>query len=306
VINAPLTAVGNATSSNGVYMYSSVNAFPSATYNANNYWVDVLFALAPPPPTAPPLNVTASPASGQALVSWTPPSASGSATITGYTITPYVGTTAQTPVPISSATAISAVVSGLTDGTSYTFTVAAVESTGTSPASSASAAVIPEDTIFDFSGTPGIVDSGDPSSVDLGVKFTASAAGSVTGIRFHKAATNTGTHIGSLWSASGTLLASATFTNETPSGWQTVLFSSPVAVTPNTTYVASYLAPNGHYSVTAQGLATSVINGPLTAVGNATSSNGVYMYSSGNAFPSSTYNANNYWVDVLFAPASTG
>ncbi|MGA2010453.1 MAG: DUF4082 domain-containing protein, partial [Solirubrobacteraceae bacterium] len=158
------------------------------------------YTLGPNAPSPSPLDVTSSPASGQALVSWIDPTTTGGATISGYTITPYIGNTAQTPVQVSGGTATSAVVSGLTDGTSYTFTVAAVESTGASPASSASAAVIPEDTIFDFSGAPTEVDSGDSSAVDLGVKFTASVAGSVTGIRFYKAVTNTGTHIGSLWS----------------------------------------------------------------------------------------------------------
>ena len=71
---------------------------------------------------------------------------------------------------------------------------------------------------------------GDGQSVVLGVKFSSEVAGSVTGIRFYKATTNTGTHIGSLWTTSGTLLASATFTGETASGWQQVSFSTPVAI----------------------------------------------------------------------------
>ena len=43
----------------------------------------------------------------------------------------------------------------------------------------------------------------------------------------------------------GTLLASATFSNETASGWQQVNFSSPVSITAGTTYIASYEAPVG-------------------------------------------------------------
>ena len=38
------------------------------------------------------------------------------------------------------------------------------------------------------------------------------------------------------------------FTGESASGWQTVTFAAPVAVTAGTTYVASYYAPVGHYS----------------------------------------------------------
>ena len=125
-----------------------------------------------------------------------------------------------------------------------------------------------------------------------------------SGIRFYKASANTGTHVGSLWTASGSLLASATFANETASGWQTVLFSSPVSVTAGTTYLASYFDPNGHYSYSAAAFNTAFDNAPLHAVANSASANGVYNYSSSNSFPTSTYNANNYWVDVLFAPGS--
>ena len=39
----------------------------------------------------------------------------------------------------------------------------------------------------------------------------------------------------------GVSLATATFTNETASGWQEVLFSTPVAITAGVTYVASYI-----------------------------------------------------------------
>ena len=54
-----------------------------------------------------------------------------------------------------------------------------------------------------------------------------------------KTKSNIGTHTAHLWS-SGRLLASATFANETASGWQEVLFSQPVQITAGTTYVASY------------------------------------------------------------------
>src|ERR1700730_11887969 len=103
-------------------------------------------------------------------------------------------------------------------------------------------------TIWASSAAPAVVDGGDGTSVEIGVKFRADVAGFVTGIRFYKGTTNTGTHIGHLWNGSGTLLATATFSGETSTGWQQVNFTSPVAVSANVTYVASYFAPNGHYS----------------------------------------------------------
>src|SRR5262249_28923143 len=148
---------------------------------------------------------------------------------------------------------------------------------GTSPASAASNAVAPEATIFEFA-TPTLVDSGDPNPIEVGLKFKADYSGSVVGIRFYKAAANNGTHIGSLWSATGTRLAQATFTNESDSGWQTVLFANPVTISANTTYVASYFAPNGNYSITKSGLANGVDNGSLHAIASTTSPNGVFAY----------------------------
>ncbi len=169
---------------------------------------------------------------------------------------------------------------------------------------SASAAAATPDTIFG-SATPATIDSGDGNSVELGVKFTSEVPGSVTGVRFYKATTNTGTHIGSLWSAGGTLLASATFTGETASGWQQVSFSKPVAIAAHTTYVAGYLAPKGHYSDTSSGFASAgVSNPPLAALANSVSPDGVYAYSKTSTFPNSAYKATNYWVDVDFEPAS--
>jgi hypothetical protein len=67
-------------------------------------------------------------------------------------------------------------------------------------------------------------------------------------------------------------------------------------------YVAAYFAPNGHYSASQNGFSAAVINGPLEAVASGTSPNGVYSYGSSSGFPSSSYNATNYWVDVLFNP----
>ena len=95
-----------------------------------------------------------------------------------------------------------------------------------------------------------------------------------------------------------------TFSGESASGWQTLTLATPVTMTADTTYVVSYLAPNGHYSVTGRGFSSAFDNPPLHALANATSANGVYAYSGTSVFPTSTWNSTNYWVDVLFAPGS--
>ena len=153
-----------------------------------------------------------------------------------------------------------------------------------------------------FSGinVPPVVIQNDPNSVELGVKFYAARAGNVTGVRFYKNPQDTGTHTAHLWSATGTLLASATFANETASGWQQVNLPTPVAITANTTYIVSYHS-NGDYSETDNYFANAYTNGPLTAPDSASSGgNGVYAYGSDVSFPNNTYIAANYWVDVVF------
>ena len=149
--------------------------------------------------------------------------------------------------------------------------------------------------LFTSSQTPAILSDPDPAQVNLGVKFVASEAGSIAGLKYYRGTGDTGTHTGSLWSSTGQLLATATFAAETASGWQTVYFSSPVTIAPNTTYVASYHS-NGHYAATGDYFGAVYTNGSLATAGPAA---GVYTYGAGNLFPTNTSNA-NYWVDVLF------
>src|SRR6478735_8897076 len=113
--------------------------------------------------------------------------------------------------------------------------------------------------------TPAVKADPDSSAVELGVRFKASTDGTVTGVRFYKSRQNTGTHQGTLWSNDGKALATATFSGETASGWQTVNFSKPVNVSANTTYVASYHTNTGHYSADSGFFSKASTSGPLTA-----------------------------------------
>jgi hypothetical protein len=161
-------------------------------------------------------------------------------------------------------------------------------------------------TIWSASTTPATVDSADSNAGEFGVRFTADYDGYITGIRFYKASTNNGTHIGHLWTNTGALLAFATFTSESSSGWQQVNFSNPVPVTANTVYVASYFTSSGHYSGDTGYFNNSYDDAPLHALQNgASGTNGVFSYGSGGQFPTSTFGSSNYWVDVVYLPGSS-
>jgi hypothetical protein len=154
------------------------------------------------------------------------------------------------------------------------------------------------------SATPTIPSDSDTAAVELGVKFRSDVAGSVRGVRFYKGSVNTGTHIGKLWTSTGTLLASVTFTNESASGWQQALFTSPVQITANTTYIVSYYAPNGGYAGDTNFFtATGIDSPPLHALRDGVDGpNGLYRYGTGGGFPASSFQSSNYWVDLVFVP----
>lgn len=207
-------------------------------------------------------------------------------------------------------TAHSVTLSGMTAGTLYHYQVRSADSLGTLGTSSdlTFTTTTPSSncpcSIWSSTTTPGTPQVNDSQAVELGVKFTSDTAGYITGIRFYKNSRNTGTHTGTLWTASGTRLATATFSGESSSGWQQVSFSSPVAINANTTYVASYHTNVGFYAGDNQFFAGSGVNQPpLHALANGTSGgNGIYVYGSGGVFPSSSYQSSNYWVDVVFTP----
>lgn len=156
--------------------------------------------------------------------------------------------------------------------------------------------------IWPTTAVPAVSAANDSAAVEVGVKFRSDVAGTVTGIRFYKGSGNTGSHVGKLWTASGRLLASVTFKNESASGWQQANFSNAVTISANTTYVASYWTSTGRYAVDSGYFASGAFDrGPLHALANGTSGgNGVYRYGSGG-FPTSSWNSSNYWVDVAFS-----
>ena len=172
------------------------------------------------------------------------------------------------------------------------------------PSTAVSVTVLVSPNVSLFSGaTPGTVSASDPNSVELGLKFQSSQAGTITAIRFYKGTLNTGTHTAHLWTSTGSLLASATFSGETSSGWQQVSLSQAIPIAANTIYVVSYHTP-GNYSADDDYFDTAAhTSGPLTAPSSpAAGGNGVYAYGGTTVFPTNNFLGSNYYVDVVFTP----
>lgn len=157
-----------------------------------------------------------------------------------------------------------------------------------------------EQTIF-TTQTPNNPNGTDGTSYELGMKFRSAKAGQITDIRYWKAASETGTHVGKIWAATGgETLATVTFANETASGWQQQALDTPLIIEANTTYVVS-VNTNGHFSISQNELASSIVNEDLSSV--ADGNNGVY--GTINNFPTNSYQNSNYFRDVVFLAGST-
>ncbi|PRZ42480.1 secreted protein [Antricoccus suffuscus] len=310
VTRAPLQAPASTGSApNGLYKYGA-GGFPNSSYNATNYWVDAIFV-----DTAAPTVTSVTPVSGE----------------TGVALTATMSATFSEPViPSSISIKLRDSGGGVVAGASaYDSGSNTVTFTPTSPLSGSASFTASVEAATDLQGNPiaspttwsfqtigatvvsiwpnNVVPAtllvNDTGPLEVGTKFRASSAGAVQGVRFYKGGpANSGSHVGNLWAADGTLLASVTFGAETARGWQSAMFTTPVSLTPGNTYVVSYFAPKGMYSADGGYFASrNVVSGPLEALQTGTDGgNGVYKYGSASAFPTDTYNGGNYWVDVLF------
>ena len=139
-------------------------ARPPVSLPSNSVVPDV--SLAPTPAPAPVIGV-ASAGDGQARVTFTAPTTNGGSAITGYTVLSIPGGIAAT----GAASPIT--VTGLTDGTTYQFTVAASNALGTSSASALSNSVTPQAATPPSAPVIGIATAGDGQ---VSVTFTAPAS----------------------------------------------------------------------------------------------------------------------------------
>ena len=301
---------------NGLYAYGSGGSMPGSSYASSNYWVDVLFV---PDSVQPPVATTVQ------VVSGTPQSAAVStafaqplkAKVLDQYSQPMAGVTVTFAAPSSGASAVLTPVAAVTGADGIASTSATANAIAGGPYNvTASVTGVAQAAVFSLTNTSApsqpktIFGAADASTqsynggpVELGVRFRADLSGSIKGVRFFKPAGDTSAHTGSLWTNSGQLLATGTFVNETASGWQTLTFANPVAITANTTYVASYHTGGAFHYTWDTFRNQGIDNPPLHALRDGLDGvNGVYSYGPGGAMPVSSYASSNYWVDVLFVP----
>ncbi len=169
---------------------------------------------------------------------------------------------------------------------------------------------VPTQSVFPGNPVPAIPTNNDigfdplAATIEVGMKFYATEDGFIRGVRFYNGADNSGTYTGKLYTEAGVQLAAVIFTGVTTNGWQEALFTHPVAITANTTYVVTYLSVGGYYAATAGGFNNDVVSGSLVGQQSnpGVDENGLYLY--GGGFPTNSFGNTDYSVDVVFSPAS--
>jgi hypothetical protein len=263
-------------------VYDTNGSMPTSSFEQGNYYVDAIFEsedssplraynqspldTAKSVPAGTPIAVTFSRAVQPGTVNISLKTSAGAA-VAGTTA--YDSTARRATFTPTNALAM---------GSSYTATVSAQDAQGNAVSSgtSWSFTTVKADTaagdcpcgLYQDSAVPttGLVD--DRTPLTLGMRFTPTESGKVTGVEFYKDAGNVGAHTGKLFSSGGALLASVNFTNNSASGWQYAAFSTPVSVVANAEYMVAYTT-DGTYSVTPNGLLDAKSFGPLRTDANA-------------------------------------
>ena len=174
--------------------------------------------------------------------------------------------------------------------------------------------------IWGAGDTPGTPQVTTTTAAEVGVKFRTEKAGFITAVRFYKGADNAGPHEARLWKAisdgstyttssttmTGTLLANGTVTSGASSGWQEVVFAAPVPVQAHTLYFATYYAPFGRYAADVGYFRDrEIVNSPLRLPSQGSIDGNGFIRAGSPGLPQpSPQGDTNYWVDVVFVPAS--
>ena len=310
---------------NGVFSSGGTGSFPTSSYGATNYWADVVFRGLEEVNEAPAFTLAGSSfladenqtraAALSAVDAEDDPltfAISGGADADRFAIDPATGLVTFLVAPDfeapsdSDGDGIYEIVASVSDGlnaqTLQEITVRVVD---------LAAEPAPTDrTLFAEAGGPAAISTSDPTSYELGVRFVASGDGAVTSLRYWRGvedAGDTDARTLTLWNAAGTALASVTVESLPGQwGWQTGMLESPVLIVEDAIYVVSYGTADNY--VYTSGFFADTWTGPdgyLSAPGGS-AANGVFAAGAPGAFPTTSYNATNYWVDLTVEELAPG
>jgi hypothetical protein len=144
------------------------------------------------------------------------------------------------------------------------------------------------------------------NAVNLGVKFRTSTQGTMTHCWFYKIATDTGTHVCTVYRVfDGSTVGTVDFADESASGWQDQAFASPLNIAADEDYIVTVSHPTGNWTGTTDYFASTYTNGNLTATTEGTDYAGRYVYGASMAYPTND-SARNYWTDFTMSYAGAG
>ncbi len=151
-VTAPLNVVNSGHGSFQMTIYITSPTGNNLNIDGASVAPGTVAGLQPPPaPTSP----SAGSIDGGAELSWSAPlTHGGGGALTGYTVTPVLDGTPQTPIDVGNVTSYT--VTGLTNGDDYTFRIAATNDTGDGPYTTATATPGVPDAISSVTVTPGV------------------------------------------------------------------------------------------------------------------------------------------------------
>lgn len=140
--------------------------------------------------------------------------------------------------------------------------------------------------------------------VELGLRFTASTDGHILGLEIFRADGDAAPHRGKLWDEAGNIIARLTFPGREGAGWQYESFATPVEISGNRDYIASYHTRSGYAAEAGYFDDKPMTRGYLSTSPSPDDNGSLYAYGWRSRLPTSTYLSTNYWVDPVYMPAS--